>query len=371
MSFSKANVICIFAKLNNICHCFGHFFGKINISLYVLSMKKIDYLKLPKVELHLHLDCCLSFDVVHKIDPTISYETYRESFIAPPKCTDLADYITRAVSGCNLMQTSEQLRLVTLDLFDQLKNDCVIYAEIRFAPLLHTFKGLTPTEVVSIVNEAISEGIEQTGVEAGLILCTLRHFSEEQSIETVKLVEQFKDTNVVGFDIAADEAGFPIDSHLKAFAYAKEKNLHVTAHAGEAKGAESVWETLKNFYPSRIGHGVRSIEDPSLIEFLKQKNIHLEVCPTSNVQTNVVDKIENHPVDKIYKSGVSMSINTDARTISDIDLKQEYETLEKYFSWKMDNFLKCNLEAIKYAFISSEKKAVLAMKIETIWTEYI
>lgn len=334
-------------------------------------MKNTDYSKLPKIELHLHLDCCLSFDVVQKIDPTISYETYQESFIAPPRCTDLADYITRAVSGCNLMQTSEQLRLVTFDLFGQLKNDFVIYAEIRFAPLLHTFKGLLPNEVVSIVNEAVNEGIEQTGIEAGLILCTLRHFSEEQSIETVKLVEQFKGTNVVGFDIAADEAGFPIDNHLKAFAYAKEKNLHITAHAGEAKGAESVWETLENFHPSRIGHGVRSIEDPKLMEFLRQENIHLEVCPTSNVQTNVIDKIENHPVDKIYKSGVSMSINTDARTISDVDLRKEYETLDKYFNWGKEHFLKCNLEAIKHSFISSEEKAILAQKIETMWNKNI
>lgn len=330
-------------------------------------MKKIDYSALPKVELHLHLDCCLSLDVVQKIDPTISYETYRESFIAPPKCTDLADYITRAVSGCNLMQTSEQLRLVTLDLFEQLKNDYVIYAEIRFAPLLHVFKGLTPTEVVSIVNEAVNEGIEQTGVDAGLILCTLRHFSEQQSIETVKLVEQFSGTNVVGFDIAADEAGFPIDNHVKAFTYAREKNLHITAHAGEAKGAESVWETLKNFHSSRIGHGVRSVEDPKLMEFLKQENIHLEVCPTSNVQTNVIDKIENHPIDKIYKSGVSMSINTDARTISDVDLRKEYETLERYFNWEKEHFFKCNIEALQHAFISSEKKAILVQKMKTMW----
>lgn len=334
-------------------------------------MKKIDYSVLPKVELHLHLDCCLSFEVVQKIDPTISYKTYRESFIAPPKCHDLADYITRAVSGCNLMQTSEQLRLVTLDLFEQLKNDYVIYAEIRFAPLLHVFKGLTPTEVVSIVNEAVNEGIEQTGVEAGLILCTLRHFSEQQSIETVKLVEQFRGTNVVGFDIAADEAGFPIDNHVKAFAYAKENNLHITAHAGEAKGAESVWETLKNFLPSRIGHGVRSIEDPKLMEFLRQENIHLELCPTSNVQTNVIDKIENHPIDKIHKSGVSMSINTDARTISDVDLRKEYETLERYFNWEKEHFFKCNIEALQHAFISLEKKAILVQKMKTMWNNDI
>ncbi|AFK01952.1 Adenosine deaminase [Emticicia oligotrophica DSM 17448] len=332
-------------------------------------MKRTDYSLLPKVELHLHLDCCLSFEVVNKIDPTISFETYRESFVAPPKCTDLADYITRAVSGCNLMQTKEQLRLVTLDLFEQLKKEYVIYAEIRFAPLLHTFKGLSSVEVVEVVNEAVSEGISQTGVEAGLILCTLRHFSEQQSMETVNLVKEFEGSNVIGFDIAADEAGFPIDNHLKAFVFAKENKLHITAHAGEAKGAESVWETLQHFHPTRIGHGVRSVEDPKLMEFLKQNDIHLEVCPTSNVQTNVVESIEHHPVDKIYQSGVSMSINTDARTISDVDLKHEYELLENQFNWQKEYFKQCNLEAIKHAFISSEKKRTLAKKIEEMWVE--
>jgi adenosine deaminase len=319
--------------------------------------------QLPKVELHLHLDCCLSYDVVQQINPAISLEEYRSSFIAPPKCTDLADYISRAIKGVDLMQTAEQLRLVTLDLFDQLKKDNVIYAEIRFAPLLHTGKGLSPVEVVSTVNEAVTEGIKKTGIEAGIILCTLRHFSSVQSMETVHLVDQFKGTNVLGFDIAADEAGFPIDNHIDAFAYAKENSIHVTAHAGEARGPESVWETMKHFFPTRLGHGVRSMEDPALIEFLKGKDIHLEVCPTSNVQTNVVDVIENHPADKIYKAGLSMSINTDARTISDVTLESEYELLEKIFNWKKEHFLRCNLEALRHSFIREEKKNKLVEKL--------
>ncbi len=321
------------------------------------------YFNLPKIELHLHLDCSLSYEVVQHIRPSISYEDYRASFIAAPKCTDLADYLTRAIKGVELMQTKTQLRLVTLDLFEQLKADHVIYAEIRFAPLLHTQEGLDPTEVVQIVNEAATEGMAKTGVEAGIILCTLRHFREEQSIQTVKLVNQFRETNIVGFDIAADEAGFPIDNHLKAFAYANEQGLNITAHAGEAKGAESVWESLKHFHPSRIGHGVRSVEDSRLLTFLKEEDIHLEVCPTSNVQTDVVDTIENHPADKIYRSGLSMSINTDARTISDTSLSREYQILTRVFGWEKAHFLRCNLEAIRHAFTSEEKKTILKEKM--------
>ncbi len=323
----------------------------------------MDYSKLPKIELHLHLDCSLSYEVVKLIQPDISYETYRDSFVAPPKCTDLADYLTRAVKGFELMQTQSALRLVTLDLCRQLQRDHVIYAEMRFAPLQHLQQGLTPTEVVATVNAAVEEGMAETGISAGIILCTLRHYSEAQSMETVQLVEQFKGTQVLGFDIAADEAGFPIDNHIRAFAYAKEKGLHVTAHAGEAKGADSVWETLKYFQPSRIGHGVRSVEDPALLAFLKKEGIHLEVCPTSNVQTNVTATIASHPVDEIYRSGVSMSINTDARTISDVTLTHEYQTLESVFEWQKAHFLKCNLEAIEHAFTSAENKAALRSKI--------
>ncbi|MBI5916242.1 MAG: adenosine deaminase [Bacteroidetes bacterium] len=327
----------------------------------------MDYSNLPKIELHLHLDCSLSFAVVQQINPLVDYETYQRSFVGPVKCTGLADFLARTTHGIGLMQTKAELRLVTLDLFQQLKADNVIYAEIRFAPLLHLQKGLTSETVVQTVNEATSEGMATTGVEAGIILCTLRHFEEAQSMETVRLVEQFRGTNVVGFDIASDEAGFPVDQHVKAFDFAKEHALNITAHAGEARGAESVWETLRRFHPTRIGHGVRSMEDPRLMEYLKKAGIHLEVCPTSNVQTNVVDRIENHPADKIYRSGVSMSISTDARTISNTCLAHEYHAMQEMFGWEKADFFKCNLEAVEHAFISEQKKATLR---ETIMAAY-
>ena len=323
----------------------------------------MNHAALPKIELHLHLDCSLSYEVVHRIDPAITREEYLDAFVAPPHCSDLKDYLTRAVKGFELMQTREQLRWVTLDLMEQLKRDNLIYAEIRFAPLLHIAKGLTPAEVVETVNAALEEGIAQTGVEAGLILCTLRNYTEEQSLETVKLAEQFRGTRVLAFDIAGDEAGYPIDTHIKAFQYAKEHGIPCTAHAGEARGPESVRETLAHFHPSRIGHGVRSAEDPSLLEFLKQQNIHLEVCPTSNVQTKIVERIEDHPADRIYRQGVSMSINTDARTVTPVTLTSEYEQLSRHFHWDKAHFLRCNLEAIAHAFCSEELKATLREKI--------
>ena len=324
---------------------------------------KLDYdilSSLPKIELHLHLDCSLSYNVVKKLRPQILEKEYQEKFIAPEKCINLADFLKCAVSGIELMQTENELREVVKDLFAQLKRENIIYAEIRFAPLQHLDKGLKAEEVVEIVAETFRECINLTGIKAGIILCTLRHLNENQSLQTVKLVEQFKgNAAVVGFDIAADEAGYSVDAHKKAFEYAIKKDLPRTAHAGEARGADSMWETLKYFSPQRIGHGVRSIEDQELMELLVKRKIHLEICPTCNIQTNVFNEYRDHPINILYNSGVSVGINTDARSLVNISLTSEYMKLVNIFGWGIKHFYDCNINALSSAFISSSDKEQL------------
>ena len=310
---------------------------------------------LPKVELHVHLDCCLSFKGLSRIDPTISESFYKKKFIGT-SCSCLKDYIRCADTALEYMQTKEQLEIVIEDLFNQLVNDNVIYAEIRFAPLLHLKKGLSSKNVVEIVSNKTKIESEKSGIEVGLILCTLRHFSVDQSLQTVKLVKDFSNKNVVGFDIAADEAGFPIDNHIKSFQFARDNNIFCTAHAGEALGADSVTNTLKYLKPNRIGHGVRCIEDNSLIEKIKKENIHLEICVTSNMVTKVFNNLKDHPVDFLLNKGISLSINTDGRTISDTTLNKEYVLLNKEFNWLKNKFLEVNINAMKASFSSNEVK---------------
>jgi adenosine deaminase len=143
---------------------------------------------------------------------------------------------------------------------------------------------LSPDRIVAVVERAVDRLVQETGMQAGLILCTLRHFTVEQSLLTAKLVEKFRGSRVVALDLAGDEAGYPLDAHVGAYRYAREHGLFRTAHAGEALGPESVWETLRLLDPHRIGHGTRSIEDPKLVEHLRRKPIHLEICPSANVQ---------------------------------------------------------------------------------------
>jgi adenosine deaminase len=282
---------------------------------------------LPKIELHLHLDCSLSFNAVSKLDQSVSLEEYNREFIAPRRCTSLADFLTRAPRGFQLMQDQAALALVVEDLFEQLAADGVIYAEIRFAPLLHLERGLTPEQVVAAVDRATEASIRSSGIEARLILCTMRHFNQEQGLLTAGLVEQFRGTRVAALDIAGDEAGYPIDANVPAFRYAIDHGLYRTAHAGEARGPDSVWETLREFQPSRIGHGVRSIEDPVLID-----------------------------------------ISTDTRTITNITLTEEYRNLEEHFGWTSAHFAACNQAAIDAAFVAESVKSRLTTALTAAYT---
>jgi len=326
---------------------------------------------LPKIELHVHLDCSLSFDVVKQLRPDISETEYKQVFILPEKCIDLADALKDTNKVKALMQTEEALREIVKDLFVQFQRDNIIYAELRFAPLNHLEKGLSPEEVVEIVAESVKECIHSTGIKAGIILCTVRRYDEEQSMRTIRLVEKYiKDTDVVGFDIASNEM-ISLDCHKKAFEYAIKKDIPRTAHAGEARGAESVWETLRYCKPQRIGHGVRSVEDEQLIEFIVKNRIHLEICPTANIITNVFDKYSNHPIDFLYNAGVSVGINSDGKTLINVSLIDEYTKLAEAFDWGIEHFYQCNINSLEHAFTSNSEKEELRSILDSGFSPYL
>ncbi len=317
----------------------------------------MDLGSLPKVELHLHLDCSLSYAAVSRLDAGVTREEYAREFVAPARCTNLADFLARAPRGLQLMQSEESLRLVTEDVFTQLAADGVVYAELRFAPLLHLERGLTAERVVEVVERETERLTRATGIEAGVILCTLRHFNAEESMATAGLVDAFRGSRVAALDLAGDEAGFPLDAHIGAYRFAREKGLFRTAHAGEGCGPESVWETLRVLAPQRIGHGTRSYEDTALVEHLREERIHLELCPSSNVQ--IIPSIlswEHHPIDRLYRAGVALNVNTDTRMLTPATLTGEYDGLRRTFGWGEEEFLRTNLMGVEAAFAEEALK---------------
>ena len=327
--------------------------------------ERMELRSLPKIELHLHLDCSLSYQAVSALAPSVTREEYQREYIAPARCANLADFLSRAPKGFRLMQTEDSLRLVTEDVFQQLVEDGVIYAEIRFAPLLHTERGLSPERVVAVVERTVEGLIRETGMQAGLILCTLRHFTEAQSMLTAKLVEQFHGSRVVALDLAGDEAGFPLDAHVGAYRYAREHGLFRTAHAGEGLGPESVWETLRLLEPQRIGHGTRCIEDPKLVDHLRRERIHLELCPSANVQIiPSIGSMEEHPIERLYRAGVSLNVNSDSRMLTPTTLTREYEILQSVFNWREQDLLRANLMGLEAAFVDNGVKQELRKRLQ-------
>jgi adenosine deaminase len=324
-------------------------------------------LSLPKIELHLHLDISLSYEAVRQIDPAFTRARYASDIVAPAKCRDLADYLARTRSSVALLQTESALRIAARDLIRQLAADNVIYAELRFAPLLHTENGLQPEQIIEIMADATHDASAEYGVETRLILCTLRHFSEAEGMQTVKLVERYLDQGVVALDLAGGEADFPLEPHIAAFEYARDRGLNCIAHAGEARGPDSVRETLDRLRPSRIGHGVRSIDDPSLVARLIAENVHLEVCPACNVQIDIYDTLAQHPVDRLYRAGVKLSVNTDARAATPTTLAADYAALRETFGWTEADLLAVNLNAAEASFASPAVKESLARRLRAAY----
>ncbi len=322
-----------------------------------------DFQQLPKIELHSHLDCSLSYNAVKQLVGNITEEEYLRQYVAPARCESLADYLDHTRNSVLLLQSERALQIAVRDLFEQLRLDHVIYIEIRFAPLLHIEQGLRPEQVVETVAAACDEASATTGIESRLILCTLRHFPAEKSMQTVQLIQAFQGTRVAAFDMAGDEAGYAEDEHEPAFRFAIEHGIPRTTHAGEALGAESVWRSLEKFQPSRIGHGIHSIEDPRLVEHLRERQIHLEICPQCNIQTRAVPSLREHPVDRLYNEGVSIGISTDTRGITGTNLTAEYQGLAETFGWDAGHFLACNLNALQASFLPAGEKGELKDKL--------
>lgn len=318
----------------------------------------------PKVELHLHLDCSMSFASVSALDPSVTPERYRAEFLAPRKCVNLVDYFRYLAPALALLQTREALRVTTIDLLRQLHEDGVVYAEIRFAPQLHRQTGMSTEAVVETVLAALVEGRRSYPVEARLILCQLRPEDTANGLELVRIAQKYRAQGVGGVDLAGDETGYGLGEHIPVFKQARDLGLNITAHAGEAGGAEKVREVVEQLGVRRVGHGVRSIEDDAVIALLLERDVHLEVCPSCNIQIDVFDRYEDHPVDALVRRGVSVGVNTDARGPTDLTLTEEYERLQQVFGWDAARFRAANLAAIGRAFADDATKAAIRARLE-------
>ncbi|MGW3350208.1 adenosine deaminase [Nonomuraea rubra] len=255
-----------------------------------------------------------------------------ELVTAPPECGSLTRYLTYFDLPLQILQTPEALRRAARELVEDWSADGVVHGEARFAPQQHGRLGMTLDEAVSAVAAGLAEGRAATGVRTALLLCCLRHQSPEESLAVADAAVRHRGV-VSGLDLAGDERLYPGAPHRPAFDLAHGAGLPCTVHAGEAAGAESVWEAIDVLGARRIGHGVRCAEDGALVERLRRDRITLETCPISNVQTGAVPSLASHPATRLLASGLAVTVGTDARTTSATSLAREFAALREAAGW--------------------------------------
>ena len=250
--------------------------------------------------------------------------------------------------------------------------DGVVYAEVRFAPELSIEAGLTLDEVVEAILEGFAIGSRDTGLTIYAILCAMR--TAARSLEIAELAVRWRDRGVVGFDIAGAEAGHPPTRHLDAFQYVRRENFHFTIHAGEAFGLPSIWEAVQFCGAERLGHGVRITDDISfdgdgqpvlgrLAQFVLDRRIPLEMCPTSNVNTGVCATIADHPIALLRALRFRVTLNTDNRLMSDTSMSHEFAQLAEAFNYTATDFRWLTVNAMKSAFAPFDERLQIIERV--------
>ncbi|MET9933214.1 MULTISPECIES: adenosine deaminase [unclassified Streptomyces] len=344
----------------------------------------------PKVLLHDHLDGGLRPGTIIELAREQGYENLPETepdklgawFREAADSGSLERYLETFAHTCAVMQTREALFRVAAECAVDLAEDGVVYAEVRYAPEQHLEGGLTLEEVVEAVNAGFREGERRARegghrIRVGALLTAMRHAA--RSLEIAELANAYRDSGVVGFDIAGAEAGYPPTRHLDAFEYLKRENNHFTIHAGEAFGLPSIWQALQWCGADRLGHGVRIIDDIEVADdgsvrlgrlaaYVRDKRIPLEMCPSSNLQTGAAASIAEHPIGLLRTLHFRATVNTDNRLMSGTSMSREFELLTEAFAYTLDDMQWFTVNAMKSAFIPFDER--LAMINEVIKPGY-
>ena len=323
--------------------------------------------KLPKVELHCHLDGSLRIPTILDLAkqdkvtlPTSSSDKLSKLLVIGKTRGSLEDYIKRFDITLSVMQTPEALRRTAYELIEDVAKENVRYIEIRYSPILHTEKEMTIGESVEAVRRGLQRGQKDFGVKSGIIVCGIRNISAAASLKLADLTVRYKNKGVVGFDLAGAEENYPAKDHQEAFYMILNNNINATIHAGEAYGPSSIHQAIHHCGAHRIGHGTRLKENKDLMNYVNDHRITLEICLTSNWQTRSIRSLKYHPLKYYYDQGIRVTINTDNRLMSGTTLTKEFLLAHKLFGFKLHDFREMIIMAMKSAFLPyAERKQMI------------
>ena len=315
------------------------------------------------IDLHLHLDGSLNledFKYLSERNGVSLGENFPENVYVPNDCKSLEEYLTRFDLPCSLLQDEFSIAYVIKSLLDRLYKAGYIYAEIRFAPQLHTLKGMTQEDAVISALAGLKSALkDKHNFDANLILCCMRQADTKTNMETVLLVKKYQNQRVVCVDLAGPEAFHTGDFYTPLFDKAKELGVNIIIHAGEACGSDEVLRAIDLLHAQRIGHGIHLELSPANIRKMQEKRIAFEFCPTSNLQTTSLSNYESVPLKEFDRYGIMVTVNSDNMTVSDTDVLKEFKHLYKTFKLTKYEVRHYLTNSINASFASPEVKTML------------
>ena len=326
--------------------------------------------RLPKAELHVHLDGSLRpqtfLELAHERGvplPATSAPALARAMLVT-KAGNLEDYLEPFRLTLSVMQDAEAIERVALELGQDHAAENVRYVEARFCPHLCTKGGLTSDAVLDAALAGLERAGSQTGVRSGVIVCALRSLPSNASLEMAELAASYRGRGVCGFDLAGAEAGYPVSDHLEALRIAEDAGLPITIHAGEGFGPRSIRQAFELGRATRIGHGTRLGEDPDLLRQVRAAGVPLEICLTSNVQTRVAASYTEHPLRDFYERGIRVSLCTDNRLMSGVTLTREYEHARDSLGFTWEELVQVARTGFESAFVTEEVRDELLGSFE-------
>jgi adenosine deaminase len=322
--------------------------------------------RLPKAELHTHLDAALRPDTMIELARATGFElpvcepAALRRFMRVDDAADLEDYLRRFEYTIPLLQSAEAIERISYEMVEDAARDNLRYLEVRYCPWLSRRQGLSMEQALEAELRGLARGERDVGVVTRVINCSLRHYDPAISLDIARLSVAYRDRGVVAFDLAGGEAGRPCGAHRAAFDLALEGRLGITVHAGEAAGPESIAGALVHCHAQRIGHGTRLYQDPGLQDYLRDRRIPLEINISSNVHTHAVARAEDHPVRQYFDAGVPVTLCTDGWLMSGVSLSDEYRLAHTALGFTRGEIDRMILTAFEFAFLPwPERQALL------------
>ena len=326
--------------------------------------------QLPKTDLHCHLDGSMRLTTILELAekqrvklPADDVPGLARAIHQGERCKDLVEYLKAFDITCSVLQTEEALERAAYELAEDAARENVWHLEVRYAPILHTRRGLSLARINDAVISGLKRAARQYDITTGVILCGIRNMDPRDSYRLAELAVAYKGRGVVAVDLAGGEAGNPAKDHQESFALILDNNMNTTVHAGEAYGPASIKQALHYCGAHRIGHGTRLAEDGDLLAYVTDRRIPLEVCLSSNYQTSVVDELARHPLRLYFDVGVRVSVNTDNRLITDTTVSKELWLAHQHLGFTLEELKVLIVQGFKSAFLPYRDKSALMRRV--------